>query len=204
FDCTDVIGKVFNDKNLNGYQDQGEGGVAGAQVATVRGLRVTTDAHGRFHITCAIVANEMRGSNFILKLDDRSLPSGYRVTTENPRVQRATRGKMLKFNFGTAIHRVVKLDLANGVFEKDSTELRPQWRSRIDLLIIELQKEGSILRLSYLAENESEDEVEDRLDAIKDLVSDRWQALDCCYRLEIESEVFWRKGSPSAGRKFKE
>jgi uncharacterized repeat protein (TIGR01451 family) len=204
FDCTDVIGKVFDDKNLNSYQDQGERGIPGVQVATARGLRVTTDSNGRFHITCAIVANEVRGSNFIMKLDDRTLPSGYRVTTENPRVQRATRGKMLKFNFGTAIHRVVRLDLADGVFEKNSTELRPQWRSRIDLLITELQKEGSILRLSYLAENESEDEVDDRLDAIEDLVSDRWKDLDCCYKLVIEKEVFWRKGSPSAGREFKE
>ena len=204
FDCTDVIGKVFDDKNLNAYQDEGERGIPGVQVATARGLRVTTDSNGRFHITCAIVANEVRGSNFIMKLDDRTLPSGYRVTTENPRVQRATRGKMLKFNFGTAIHRVVRLDLADGVFEKNSTELRPQWRSRIELLIIELQKEGSILRLSYLAENEHEDEVEDRLDAIEDLISDRWEDLDCCYKLVIEKEVFWRKGSPSAGREFKE
>ena len=204
FDCTDVIGKVFDDKNLNAYQDQGERGIPGVQVATARGLRVTTDKHGRFHITCAIVANEVLGSNFIMKLDDRTLPSGYRVTTENPRVQRATRGKMMKFNFGTAIHRVVRLDLADGVFEKNSTELRPQWRSRIDLLITELQKEGSILRLTYLAENESEDEVDDRLDAIEDLVSDRWEDLDCCYKLVIEKEVFWRKGSPSAGREFEE
>ena len=195
---------MFDDNNLNAYQDQGEKGIPGVQVATARGLRVTTDSNGRFHITCAIVANEVRGSNFIMKLDDRTLPSGYRVTTENPRVQRATRGKMLKFNFGTAIHRVVRLDLADGVFEKNSTELRPQWRSRIELLITELQKEGSILRLSYLAENESEDEVEDRLDAIEGLVSDRWADLDCCYKLVIEKEVFWRKGSPSAGREFEE
>ena len=204
FDCTDIIGKVFDDKNLNSYQDQGEKGLPGVQVATARGLRVTTDSNGRFHITCAIVANEVRGSNFIMKLDEQTLPSGYRVTTENPRVQRATRGKMLKFNFGTAIHRVVRLDLADGVFEKGSTELRPQWRSRIETLIIELQKEGSILRLSYLAENETEDEVDDRLDAIEDLVSDRWDDLDCCYKLTIETEVFWRKGSPSAGREFAE
>jgi uncharacterized repeat protein (TIGR01451 family)/fimbrial isopeptide formation D2 family protein len=204
FDCTDIIGKVYNDINLNGYQDQGEEGVAGAQVATARGLRVTTDAHGRFHITCAIVPNEVRGSNFIMKLDEHSLPSGYRVTTENPRVQRATRGKMIKFNFGTAVHRVVKLDLADGVFEKGKTELRPQWRSRIGLLINELQKQGSILRLSYLAENETEDEVDDRLDAIEELISDRWEDLDCCYRLDIETEVFWRRGGPPVGMEFKE
>jgi uncharacterized repeat protein (TIGR01451 family) len=202
FDCSDVIGKVFDDRNLNTYQDEGEKGIPGVQVATARGLRVTTDSHGRFHITCAIVANEVRGSNFILKLDERTLPSGYRVTTENPRVQRATRGKMLKFNFGTAIHRVVGLDLADGVFEKGKTTLRPQWRSRIELLITELQKQGSILRLSYLAENETEDEVDDRLDAIEELISDRWAELDCCYKLVIEKEVFWRKGSPDAGREF--
>jgi len=202
FDCSDIIGKVYDDANMNMYQDEGEQGIAGAQVATARGLRVTTDEHGRFHITCAVVADEVRGSNFIIKLDERTLPSGYRITTENPRVQRATRGKMLKFNFGAAIHRVVRLDLADGVFEKNSTELRPQWRSRIDMLIIELQKDPSILRLSYLGENETESAVDDRLDAIEDLISDRWQELNCCYKLTIEKEVFWRKGNPSDRKTF--
>ncbi len=202
FDCTDIIGKVFDDKNMNAYQDEGETGLPGVQVATARGLRVTTDQHGRFHITCAAVPNEVRGSNFIMKLDDRSLPSGYRITSENPRVQRVTRGKMMKFNFGAAIHRVVRLDLAEGVFEKGSTELRPQWRSRIDMLIIELQKDASVLRLSYLGENETESEVEDRLDAIEELISDRWQHIDCCYKLTIEKEVFWRKGNPSDRKGF--
>jgi len=202
FDCTDIIGKVFDDANSNAYQDQGEKGLAGVRVATARGLRVTTDAHGRFHITCAIVPNEVRGSNFIMKVDDRTLPSGYRITTENPRVLRATRGKMLKFNFGASIHRVVRLDLADGVFEKGATELRPQWRSRIELLIIELQKAPSILRLSYLGENETEVEVENRLDAIDDLISKRWQDINCCYKLTIEKEVFWRKGKPSDRKAF--
>lgn len=197
FDCSDIIGKVYDDANMNAYQDEGEKGIAGAQVATARGLRVTTDEYGRFHITCAVVPNEVRGSNFIIKLDERTLPSGYRVTTENPRVQRATRGKMLKFNFGAAIHRIVRLDLANGVFEKGSTTLRPQWRSRIDMLIIELQKDPSVLRLSYLGENETESEVDERLDAIEELISARWQQLNCCYKLTIEKEVFWRKGNPS-------
>jgi hypothetical protein len=109
---------------------------------------------------------------------------------------------MMKFNFGAAIHRVVRLDLADGVFEKGSLVLRPQWRSRIDLLIIELQKDASILRLSYLGENESESEVDDRLDAIEELISDRWQKIDCCYKLTIEKEVFWRKGNPSDRKGF--
>jgi hypothetical protein len=58
FDCTDVIGKVSNDVNRNGVQDDGEGGLPGVRVVTARGLQATTDAYGRYHITCAIVPNE--------------------------------------------------------------------------------------------------------------------------------------------------
>jgi hypothetical protein len=196
FDCTDVIGKVYNDSNMNGYQDSGEGGVPGARVVTATGLNATTDAHGRFHITCAVVPNADRGSNFVLKLDDRSLPSGYRLTTENPRVQRATRGKMLKFNFGTSLHRVVRLDLAEGVFEPETTELRPQWHSRTELLLEKLQQAPSVLRLSYLAENENPALGEARLQAIKAQIAEDWAELNCCYQLSIETEVFWRRGAP--------
>ena len=80
FDCTDVIGKVFDDGNRNGTQERGEVGLPGVKLVTARGLIATTDAHGRYHITCAIVPNERRGSNFVIKLDDRSLPSGYRLS----------------------------------------------------------------------------------------------------------------------------
>ena len=154
FDCTDVIGKVFDDGNLNGYQDPDEKGLYGVRVVTVRGLIATTDRHGRFHITCAAVPDEDRGSNFILKLDERSLPTGYRLTTENPRVQRATRGKMIRFNFGATIHRVVRIDIADGVFEPNTTEMRMQWIPKIARLLEELKKAPSILRLSYLGDIE--------------------------------------------------
>ncbi len=196
FDCSDVIGKVFDDENLNAYQDEGEEGLGGVRILTARGLEITTDAHGRFHVTCAVVPNPDRGSNFILKIDERSLPSGYRMTTENPRVVRATRGKMVKFSFGAAIHRVVRLDMADAVFEPNTTEMRPQWLPRLDILITELAKDPSLLRLSYLAENESESLADDRLDAVKDEIENRWEDLDCCYQLTIETEIFWRKGGP--------
>src|SRR5262249_56870138 len=82
FDCTDVIGKVFDDANGNGRQDPGEKGLPGVRVMTAQGLGAITDQYGRFHITCAIVPNESRGTNFVLKLDDRTLPSGFRLTTD--------------------------------------------------------------------------------------------------------------------------
>src|SRR5262249_43479862 len=39
FDCTDVTGKVFNDANRNGIQDNGEKGLAGVRVVTPTGLK---------------------------------------------------------------------------------------------------------------------------------------------------------------------
>ena len=196
FDCTDVIGKVFDDRNLNGVQDAGEEGLPGVRVVTARGLIATTDEHGRFHLACAVVPDEDRGSNFILKLDDRSLPTGYRLTTENPRVQRATRGKMLKFNFGATIHRVVAIDIADGVFEPETTELRPQWTPKVDQLLEELKKSPALLRLSYLADVEREGLVKERLKALKKEIAEQWDRSDGAYRLTIETEVFWRRGGP--------
>ena len=195
-DCSDLIGKVFDDANLNGYQDEGEAGLPGVRVVTARGLIVTADKFGRFHITCAVVPDPDRGSNFILKMDDRSLPSGYRLTTENPRVQRATRGKMLKFNFGAAIHKVVKLDMADAVFEPGTSEMRVQWKQRIELLMAELKKSASVLRLSYLAEAENESLVNDRLKLVQQEIAKLWKKKQGSYDLTIETEVFWRSGEP--------
>jgi len=200
FDCTDVIGKVFDDRNLNGWQDTGEKGLPGVRVATVRGLIATSDKNGRFHITCAAIPDEDRGSNFILKLDERTLPSGYRLTTENPRVQRATRGKMLRFNFGATIHHVVRIDIADGVFEPNANELRLQWAPKIAQLLEELKKAPSVLRLSYLADVEPEGLVEDRLDALKKEIAGQWEQSGGGYRLTIETEIFWRRGAPMAGQ----
>jgi uncharacterized repeat protein (TIGR01451 family)/fimbrial isopeptide formation D2 family protein len=200
FDCTDVIGKVFDDGNLNGQQDSGEKGLPGVRVVTVRGLIATSDKDGRFHITCAAVPDEDHGSNFILKLDERTLPTGFRLTTENPRVQRATRGKMLRFNFGATIHHVVRIDIADGVFKPNKTELRLQWTSKITQLIEELTKAPSVLRLSYLGDVERKGLVQERLEALKKKITKQWKQSDGGYRLAIETEIFWRRGAPYAGQ----
>ncbi len=195
FDCTDVLGKVFNDINRNGQQDEGEEGLPGVRVVTARGLQATTDAHGRYHITCAVTPHEARGSNFVLKLDDRSLPSGFRLSTDQVQVQRATRGKTLRFSFGASIHRVVAMDLSDAAFEPGSTALRAQWRPRLDLLLDELRKGPSVLRLSYLADTEDEPLVRRRLDAIKSQMAAAWDASGAGWRLAIEPEIFWRLGA---------
>src|SRR6266850_2348536 len=156
----------------------------------------TTDQYGRFHITCAITPNESRGSNFVLKLDDRTLPGGFRMSTGQVQVKHATRGKALKFDFGASIHRVVAIDLSDAAFEPGKTEIRVQWRPRLDLLLTELRKAPSVLRLSYVANGENAALVEQRMQAIKRQLTEAGYAKKDGYMLAIEPEVFWRLGGP--------
>ena len=195
FDCTDVIGKVFNDANRNRVQDDGEAGLSGVRVVTDRGLAATTDEYGRYHITCAITPHESRGSNFVLKLDDRTLPSGFRMSTDQVAIRRATRGKALRIDFGASIHRVVAIDLSDAAFEPGSTDIRLQWRPRLDLLLQELRKAPAVLRLSYVADTEDAGLVDRRVKAVKRQVTEAWDAANS-YPLTIEPEIFWRRGGP--------
>jgi hypothetical protein len=156
----------------------------------------STDSFGRYHITCAIVPEANRGSNFVLKLDDRTLPSGYRPSTRPVQVQRATRGKSLRINFGASIHRVVGLDLADAIFEPNEIAMRQQWEPRLDMLMDELEKAPAVLRLSYVADVEPKALVEARLKSLKSQISDAWEERNCCYKLDIEPEIHWRLGGP--------
>ncbi len=194
FDCSDIIGKVFDDRNLNGYPDDGEEMLPDVRLATARGWLVTTDDHGRYHITCATIPNGQRGSNFIIKLDERTLPSGYRLTTENPRVVRLTRGKVTKANFGATIHRVVRLDLSEAAFEAGTETLAKTYVERFDALFEILKQAPSVLRLNYLADFESPSLAENRLQAVKRQLAERWQQNGCCYNLILEEEIYWRTG----------
>ncbi|MDP2029226.1 MAG: SdrD B-like domain-containing protein [Thiobacillus sp.] len=190
FDCSDLIGKVFDDQNANGYQDEGEPGIANVRLATARGWLVTTDAEGRFHVACAAIPDADRGSNFIMKLDERTLPSGYRVTTENPRDVRLTRGKLSKLNFGATIHKVVRVDMSDAAFEAGKTTLKPEWAKRLEALPGELKAQPSVLRLGYKAGAEGEDLARERLRAISLQLKDTWKQNACCHTLLIEEELF--------------
>jgi uncharacterized repeat protein (TIGR01451 family) len=196
FDCTDVFGKVFDDVNRNGRQDPGENGLPGVRVVTAQGLTAKTDQYGRFHITCAVVPNEIRGSNFVLKLDDRTLPSGFRMSTDLMQIKHATAGKALKFDFGASIYRVVAIDLSDAAFEPGKTEIRTQWKPRVDVLLGELRKAPSVLRLSYVADTEDASLVERRMQALKRQLTESWDEEKDSYVLTIEPEVFWRRGAP--------
>lgn len=188
FDCPDIIGKVFDDRNANGYQDEGEPGIPGVRMATPNGLLITTDADGRFHVPCPAVPNPDRGSNFVMKLDERSLPSGFRITTENPRDVRITRGKMVKLNFGATIHRVVRVELASAAFQSGGVDLLADWRSQLEALPDKLKERPSVVRIAYARADEAPELARRRADAVRDLIQHAWKSSKGRYALVVEIE----------------
>ena len=189
FDCSDIIGRVFDDKNMNGYMDDGEPGLPGVRIATLNGLLITTDANGLYHVPCAAIPDAKIGSNYLLKLDTRTLPLGYTVTSENPHDVRVTRGKVTKLNFGAGKEHDVQVDLSAKAFDSNGTELSSDWQQSIERLIALLQQQHSVLKLVYQRGNESEALAVARVKAVQQLISDVWTAEGGTYQLAITGTV---------------
>jgi len=134
-----ILGSVFDDRNGNGIQDDGERGVPGVRIAAVEGLLMETDAFGRYHLV-GIPGGQARGRNFILKVDPSTLPAGVRFTTPNPLVRRITPGLPARFDFGvrmpdgalstsgptataTAAPRPARIELGEALFAPGSAQL---------------------------------------------------------------------------------
>jgi outer membrane protein OmpA-like peptidoglycan-associated protein len=138
FEQTRIWGKVFDDRNGDGWQDAGERGIPGVRLATVEGLVTETDAQGRFHIEGLVVSNQMRGQNFVVKVDKSTLPEGVEFTTANPLMRRITPAIPTRFDFGVRMppspqaRGVVELELGSVVFVPGSAEIRPQFQAVID------------------------------------------------------------------------
>ena len=186
FDCPDLIGKVFDDVNANGTEDPGEPGIAGVRLVTAQGLLVTTDAQGRYHIACPAMPGDI-GSNFIVKLDERTLPSGYRLTTDNPETIRLTAGKVSKLNFGATIHHVVRIEVNDSAFQ--GNELRVPVLERVDVLVTSMKDQAFVVRLAYTAGNESDATISLRMQALRAAVSAVWKTRDVSFPLRIEEDI---------------
>ncbi len=188
FDCTDIIGRVYDDANRDGYLQDGEVGIAGVRLATARGLLVTTDAYGRYSIACADVPDAGTGSNFILKVDERTLPQGYSVTSGNPATILLTRGKLAKLDFGAAGLRLVEVTFDEMSFGAGGMDPTPQAIAALDALLKELAGEPSRLRITYLAKKDASVELSDkRLKLLEALVTSAWNARRGDYELSIET-----------------
>jgi uncharacterized repeat protein (TIGR01451 family) len=187
FDCPDLIGKVFDDANMNGFEDPGEKGIAGVRLVTAQGLLVTTDAEGRYHIVCPVITDSPLGSNFIVKVDERTLPSGYRLTTDNPETVRLTAGKVSKLNFGATIHHVVRIEVNDAAFQ--GSEVKSEVLERVDRLLSTMNTQAYVIRLAYEAVDETDATVKLRMQALRAAVAAQWKSHDYKYPLRIEEDI---------------
>ena len=190
FDCSDVIGKVYEDANRNGQQDTGERGLAGVRLATVNGQLVTTDQYGRYHIACAAVPDAIIGSNFVLKIDTRTLPSGYAVVQDNPQSVRLTRGKMGEINFGVAAQPRTTIALTAEAFAAGSVDLKADYAQQIQALPATLAGDQPIVVLNYtLAKGEDPGLAAQRMQAIADHLVNKLRTINGKSTLTVETNM---------------
>lgn len=185
FQCSHVIGRVFDDLDKDGYHDPGEPGLPGVRVATVNGLLITTDQYGRYHVTCDSVPDSSIGSNYILKVDTRTLPTGYIVTSENPRVARLTQGKISKINFAAANLRVVRVELSDDSFDGQGNGLKRETLQNLGKILALLGEERSVLELDYASNGNVNSAKSSRLRSVKKLMLKAWKKQSNDYPLEV-------------------
>ncbi|MFK7902164.1 MAG: hypothetical protein AB8B49_04895 [Nitratireductor sp.] len=189
FECSDLIGRVFDDANRNGYFDEGERGLAGVRLATVKGLLIKTDKFGRFHIACGAIPDADIGSNFIIKLDERTLPAGYKVITENPRVVRLTRGKLTKLNFGAAAPRIVRVELNDASFITNSNRLTKESIRALGSTLGILDDEPSILKVVVTHRKGEAELMGQRISSLQALIKSAWDSRIRANKLVLELKM---------------
>lgn len=152
---------------------------------------MTSDGHGRFHLPCPDLPRDI-GSNFVLKLDDSSLPADYAVTSENPRVIRLTAGKMTEANFGAARLQLVAVDLADMAFAGNAPI--PALAEGLKGMVAQIATLPSLIRLNYTQTQESRDQVLARLQGVTRMIRDIWPT-GAIYQPRIETQITHQKVS---------
>ena len=186
--CATVLGRVFDDTDQNGHMSKAaeERGLPNVRLVAPNGLAITTDEHGRFNVPCAALPQAI-GSNFMLKLDERTLPSGYRLTTENPRVVRLTPGMITRLDFGATMARLVRIDLAANAFTDGG--LSPALEAGLKKMVAKISDQATMLRISYvLASGEDAGNAKARLRLVEKTLRNLWRGTGT-YKLNIETVI---------------
>src|SRR5690606_7272069 len=127
-----------------------ERGIPGVRVASVEGLLMETDAHGRFHVVGIEGGAQARGRNFVLKVDPSTLPPESAFTTENPRMRRVTPGLPVRFDFGVRLpageigggRAETDIELGEVLFEPGSAKIREEHDAVLDAIAERVRGQG--------------------------------------------------------------
>lgn len=186
-ECASIIGTVFDDLNRNGLKDAAEPGIPDVGLMTAQGLRVVTDAHGRYHIDCADMPDRRLGANTIIKLDERTLPWGHELTSENPRVVRLTAGKMTRVDFGALPAHVVRVTARDYDFVPGRAQLTARAVAELEPLIAVLKKQRSVVEILYLGSPNAL--VSARTRSLRNIIIRRWRRAGAPYKLEFQIRI---------------
>src|SRR5690606_39191439 len=103
---------------------------------------IETDAQGRFNLEGIDVSHIGRGRNFIMKVDEATLPPGSRFTTGNPVVKRITQGLPVRFDFPVKVPEQVRtpteeadIELGEVLFVPGSAQIRQEYAAAIDRMV---------------------------------------------------------------------
>ncbi len=102
FDLGTIIGKVFDDRDGDGKQSDGEAGIGGAMVVMDNGSYVLTDEYGRYHFPAVVPGHRL------LKINLKHLADNAMATTEVAKVVSVTQGLLAKASFGVSYEMETK------------------------------------------------------------------------------------------------
>lgn len=92
--CGTIIGRVFEDRNFDGEQQDGEPGLPNAVVYLEDGNRITTDANGLFSVKCALPGYHTG------VLDPLSVP-GYQIAPNQRFIERNSASRLVRLAPGS-------------------------------------------------------------------------------------------------------
>jgi len=168
FEQSRIWGKVWDDKDGDGWQDEGEKGIPGVRVATVEGWIAETDSKGRYHFEGITLSNQERGQNVVVKVDKSTIPEGAVFTTENPLLRRVTPAIPVRFDFGVKLppppkvvapepepepmpQAATTIELGAVYFDTDRTTIKSEYTRMLDEIAaqIETAKGGTVVLTGY-------------------------------------------------------
>ncbi|MFH0763239.1 MAG: hypothetical protein V1925_05060 [Candidatus Omnitrophota bacterium] len=142
FDLGTAIGKVFNDINENGIQDNGEETIPYARIAVEDGTVITADKDGKWHLP------ELMPGRHLFRIDESTLPEGAYLTTKKVVVVDVTNGILSKVNFGIKMpsDKLKELKEAEGLgLQIIQEKSPPRMRLNVGLYPEKLKIEGNTL-----------------------------------------------------------
>jgi uncharacterized repeat protein (TIGR01451 family) len=94
--CGTIIGRVFEDRNFDGEQQDGEPGIPNAVVYLEDGNRITSDPNGLFSVKCALPGYHTG------VLDPMSVP-GYKIAPNHRFIERNSESRLVRLAPGSMV-----------------------------------------------------------------------------------------------------